>query len=415
MKIRKEVCLVFVIFYVLFFHINFSSAYDYGLDILPNKDNKPVFSELDYFGDRTDELYFKGDTLPKDVSEILSGDIQYLSDKEDSVLENNSDFSMGVLDNELIRIKLKQGENKRKTIGIKNYLDEPMQINISTTFNDFVLFSDRFFVLQAGDIKLLDIDFYSKYITVPDSYVGAIYIKSNNYTKKINVIIDILEKEPLFDVITDVEKKDFYPGDSVNANMTVINMGDRMDIDILLDYSIKDFENETIVTYKKESLAIDKNLSVKRYLDIPKDIEPGKYVFQAKSSYKDVTATGADVFEVKEREFFSEGDVYLIAKIMLILFFGLISYFIILKILSFFRNRKSFVKSKNKAKKKNNKTKKDKKKKIKEKSKEKKYKKKSFLRRLFSRKSKSRKNKKKFRLSFREKILMMLRKEIGRV
>jgi len=336
MKNKKRVVGGLFIFLLL---IGFISGYDYEISLNQDKENNLVFSEL---------FFSKKEKIdPADFNLSFSSSLD-LESKKFILLSDSRGF---YIDKDLIKVKIKQGESKRKVLGFQNNFSESIEVNINSDLEEFVAISENYFVLEPFSFKSINLDFYVKDNEFPDAYLGRIIVRSGNYSKIINLIVDIKERKPLFDVLAKVPDKDFYPGENVNANITVLNMGDLENIDILFHYAIREFTNNTIIDFREESLAINKSLELDRELNLNENLEPGKYVFHAKSSYKDVVATGADVFDVKEREFFSERDVYLIAKIMLIIFFGLVFYFIILKTLSFFRNRKSLGKSKSEKKK----------------------------------------------------------------
>jgi len=80
------------------------------------------------------------------------------------------------------------------------------------------------------------------------------------------------------------------------------NLGDLMNIDVLLYYSIKDFKGNTLA-FREESLAINDSLDIIRELKVPRGAEYGAYVFYTKISYENISAVSTDNFMVIEPEF----------------------------------------------------------------------------------------------------------------
>ena len=97
-----------------------------------------------------------------------------------------------------------------------------------------------------------------------------------------------------------------------------MNLGDINKIDVVLYYAIKDF-NGKIYTSKDESIAIVDKLDITREVEIPKDIELGKYTLYVKTSYGNITATSADDFNVVEE-----------ANLLTYILYGVISILILL-------------------------------------------------------------------------------------
>ena len=238
-----------------------------------------------------------------------------------------------VIDKDFIKILIKQGENQREIIEIKNIGTTPLNISISfQEIEKFVIASEENFSLSAGETKIINLDFFAKENEIPDSYSGRIIIKSNSTEKIINTVIEIKEKYPLFDISLKVLNEIVYSKEEVKANIRIINMGELENIDVLLYYALKDFNN-TILSFEEESIAvIGKELIVKRSL-IP-NLPEGQYIFYVKVSYGEISATASDVFYVSKKEsvfisYIKENP--LAGGILIIIIFLIIVYFLIMK------------------------------------------------------------------------------------
>lgn len=208
-----------------------------------------------------------------------------------------SDFS---LDRDLIKISLKQGETKREEIIIKNIGNTRLNLTIESSLKQFMAISEESFLLNAGETKTINIDFFAKENEIPDAYIGRILVEGDGITKAINIIIEIKEKKPIFDVSVDVKTKEVNAGGEVEANINIVNLGDLENIDVLVYYAIKDFQ-QNILSFKEESIFIRNDANITRKLRVPASAPFGAYVFYSKISYGNISASGADVFMVSEK------------------------------------------------------------------------------------------------------------------
>ncbi len=205
------------------------------------------------------------------------------------------------LDTDLIKVLIKTGESKREVLQIKNIGGTILNISLDFgNLEEFMIASEESFLLEAGETKIINIDIFAKEEEIPDAYTGRIIVKGNGITKIINVIIEVKERKPLFDVLTNVRNKKVSPEYNVIANIKMMNMGDLEHIDVLFYYAIKDFEGN-VLTFKEESLFIEKELEIVRRLKVPENLSPGNYIFYSRVSYEEISATSADVFTVTEK------------------------------------------------------------------------------------------------------------------
>ncbi len=224
-----------------------------------------------------------------------------------------------IVDTDLIKVSVKQGDTIRESIDVMNIGDVALDIDIELKdIRKFIAISENSFSLEPGKVKTVNLDIFARENEIPDAYIGRIIIQGDGITKIINVIIEVKERKPMFDILTKVSEKKLKPGDKVQADIRIVNMGDLEHIDVLLYYSIKNLEGK-IITYREESLAIDKELSVVKTLEIPDDIQEGKYLFYSKVSYDDVIAASVDIFEVEKVELLAPKKPILINKKYLII------------------------------------------------------------------------------------------------
>jgi len=234
------------------------------------------------------------------------------------------------IDKDLIHVVVKQKETERETLTIKNTGSSVLNVTInSTELSRYLIISEESFVLKKGESKTVNVDFFAREEEIPEIYTGRIYVKGGNVKKVINVIIEVKERKPLFDLRVDVFNKRVIPGSKIKFDILAINQGDLRGFDILLHYSIRDFEGE-IYEMKEESIKIDGELELTRELIVPSNLALGKYVLYSKISYQNITATGIDTFEVMSREALQKYRLMVSAIVVLIILILIVLVSIIL-------------------------------------------------------------------------------------
>ncbi len=213
-----------------------------------------------------------------------------------------ADFSVS---DDLIRVAVKQGEEERRTIQISNTGTEDLIFNISVQgINDFMIVGEEYFKIAEGKIKVLTLDFFAKEDEFPDIHTGKIIIRDQTGAERvINVIVEVRPKKAFFDVVASTDNKVVSQGSELKSDIRIINAGDLRNVDILLYYAIKGFDGR-IYTFKEESIAIEEELNLVRFLEISKDIPEGVYVFLARVTYEGETAVSSYDFTVVKRKFF---------------------------------------------------------------------------------------------------------------
>ncbi|MFP4400437.1 MAG: hypothetical protein ACLFPQ_01020, partial [Candidatus Woesearchaeota archaeon] len=275
--------------------------------------------------DKEEISLLKGGNLPREVrTEYLNSDSgyhyyrAYVSGTGNFVVVSKVPPSFD-LDKDVIQMEAFTGSLTRETITIKNNDDSP--VNYSLELKDlekFVSLSEKEFTLNPGEEKILNLDFYFDSELVSDVFMGQVLIRSGKSSKGVNVILDLKEKNPLFDLEVDCLHDSVDAGDSIGAVINVINMGELENFDIYVNHAIRDLDGETYIS-REESIAITKKLETVLELDVPKDLPDGQYAYYVQIRYNNVTASGYDLFTVGENLFWKL-DFKKIAIVALIIF-----------------------------------------------------------------------------------------------
>lgn len=107
-------------------------------------------------------------------------------------------------------------------------------------------------------------------------------------------------KESLMDITITNTAYSYLPGETINFQIYVTNMGSTQKFDYTIKYLIVD-DTGKIITRKEETLAVQTTASVNRNIQLPQNIQPGKYYLQAISDYGNKQAKSTSEFEVVQK------------------------------------------------------------------------------------------------------------------
>jgi hypothetical protein len=164
-----------------------------------------------------------------------------------------------------------------------------------------ILVMENDFVLLPGESKEITVYLSASENQPIKLYTGKLLVTANYEMKLIAVILDVTKKKPLFDINAKVHNvtKKVLKGEDVEADITMINVGDFKEIDVTLHYAVRDLDGNTI-NFREETMAVKEKLSIARRLRLPEDIDYGTYLFYAEVRYGKEKAMSTDVFEVVE-------------------------------------------------------------------------------------------------------------------
>jgi len=198
----------------------------------------------------------------------------------------------------LLVIIVKRGVQKQEQLTITNNEAKDLEISISiSNLSDFIFPSQDSFILKSKESKSIIFNIYVSESETRNVLRGKINFISKSLTKTTDVILDIREKEPLFDIKTELLKKILVQGQKAIASVKILNLGDLKNIDVELETLILDKENN-IYDSKKETFAINDSVEKEVSIRVPKDIELGNYFLSNRVSYKNISAKSYDSFRI---------------------------------------------------------------------------------------------------------------------
>jgi PGF-pre-PGF domain-containing protein len=194
-----------------------------------------------------------------------------------------------------IKVNLMPGLPIEETLTIKNTGSKTISISLDAEgIEKLVSLSEDSFDLEPGKSKTVIAKFRS---SESGSFIGKITASGLNFEKSIPVIIESVTRKFLFDIILEVNApyKIVRPGDEIKSK---IILKTAEEIDVTLNYLVKDLNNNIVFKESEKLTAIDQ-LTLDKSFRLPKDLEPGLHALLAEVIYADNTiAISSEIIEV---------------------------------------------------------------------------------------------------------------------
>jgi hypothetical protein len=211
---------------------------------------------------------------------------------------NITDFNISI---STLFITLYEGDTFNTSVKVTNTGNTPIEFSVdSTSLINLIFLSDYSFELQEKESKTLSVIAVASKQFPPDIYTGHIIFTAGGISKSVITIVEIKQKQALFDIKLISESKKVYQGDTAPFDVTIKNMGNLMPVDVYLEFVLKDMFNNLIIK-KTETIAINEEIDIKRNMEIPDTLTPAHYVIYAKLIYENNTATSSDIITVMEK------------------------------------------------------------------------------------------------------------------
>ena len=236
-----------------------------------------------------------------------------------------ADFS---IDKSLIEIQLTQGESKIETITIENVGDVNLSFNIGAVaaIIPFISLGGQSFILSPGELKSITFAFLAGENEPPGVYTGRIDLITEQLSKSINIILQILEKEILFDLKSELEDETLTLDQEIKATIIMTDISGLGKVDVLLEYFIKDFEDNTIKLVQEE-VEVNGILEIERAFALPETLKVGEeYVFYVKLTYQNSVVTSANTFKLIDVIIIYNFFILIIILVIILVFIFLFFY-----------------------------------------------------------------------------------------
>jgi hypothetical protein len=233
-----------------------------------------------------------------------------------------------ITDKSQISVTLTPGQVKTENITITNTGSQVASFKIENLLPDFIVRREDIIVLNPGESRAIPLYILARVDTIPDLYLGKIIISSGSTKKEILIAIEVESEGVLLDVRAEIleDYGKILPGGEVLAEMRLFNLGEPGERkDVLIEYIIKDYDDNVIVT-ETESLAIQTQTTFIKRISIPADARLGNYTLYVKATYEGKIASSSDNFEVVSSTVTDNEKIYIIIIIILSVIISLVVY-----------------------------------------------------------------------------------------
>lgn len=221
------------------------------------------------------------------------------------IVEAISEFKVEEPEEGFFKVDIKQGTSRTVTIKVTNIgnIDLNFDIDIDGLEEFEKLISDEIFKLTAGESKSVTIEFTADRRLMPGLYAGTITVKSDiSGIWEIPIIIIVTAVEVDFDLLVNISEdyKNVRPGDTVKANLTIINLKEIEEREVILYYALIDIKGNVLDSASEEFKFRQSSITFEKELSLPPNIKMGNYIFFARAVSEKAIVIGSDLFEVGE-------------------------------------------------------------------------------------------------------------------
>lgn len=218
-----------------------------------------------------------------------------------------------------------KGEGKSYDIKIKNTGSTNLNLYFNTeNLTDMALLKEDNFSLKAGEEKIVRVYLYALEGKKAGVYFGRINIYSGSMSKYISVVLEIKDKQALFDIKVRIPPnyKSVYPDQDLKTYVDMLNVGlYGTAVDVELYLYITNFDKLIFYETTKEVIAVETNLTVERMLHVPISTPVGTYLVLGEVRYNNLTITTYDTFAVVEKKYLRVSLVLIIAIVIALILF----------------------------------------------------------------------------------------------
>ncbi|MBI2541340.1 hypothetical protein HYV80_01345 [Candidatus Woesearchaeota archaeon] len=193
------------------------------------------------------------------------------------------------------------GETKQNQITIQNTGNTALEFDLNVlTVSSFVSLQESSFSLMPGEERNVLIEITGAKL---GSYIGEIEVAAGDIKKSVDIIIEVVSEQVLFDVKIDIPSAyhEVEPGAILKAQVTLFNVGPGKRVDVTPTYIIKDKLGNVIYEYT-ETFAVEQQKSYAYSFRIPKTAQPGDYLAIVELRYEKSFAVSSQLFKVVSKK-----------------------------------------------------------------------------------------------------------------
>jgi hypothetical protein len=180
---------------------------------------------------------------------------------------------------------------------INNNLLVPIEVTIELIGLDILDIEGSVITLQPGESRSISFNLVP---TETGVFAGTIKLYYGNEVFNIPVSINVQSEKSLFDINVNLFDKRIAPGDKITGQIFLLQAGFQQKEDVTLNYVVKDFYGNTLLT-ESDTIAVFEQALFNKELDIS-GLPVGDYVYGAEVVYSGGVATASEQFAVVDTE-----------------------------------------------------------------------------------------------------------------
>lgn len=218
------------------------------------------------------------------------------------------------------------GKQTEKEIRVVNTGKAKLTIDISASgITNFISLNTNQLTLAPAEEKIILLT-----VKAPESgvYAGKIIFDSGNLQKEILVLINVRSEKKLFDVSVNVpeSKKDIFVGEDLDTFISLIQVGEPVQVDVNIKYVIKDFDGNTLYTGEETMPIYEAKSFIKKF--ITSKLSSGDYIAGVEITYPEGFATASAHFRIIEKAVNFKAIILLVLFIsaIIVIFYSILKY-----------------------------------------------------------------------------------------
>jgi len=235
----------------------------------------------------------------------------------------NSSFSVS---RSFVQKSLFPGEIGRESVIINNTGSTDLDFEFSLSgMGNLASLSAYNFSLDSGKSRFVDINFQSSRDQQAGVYTGNLAVESGALAAVVNLVLEILDKESLFDVRVSLLDDIITEKDKIEAVVDVDELSNLGEIGVHIGYFVKDYDGSEIKLFE-EDLMITGSQRLERSFDLPSELGFGNYLFYVKLTYEEKIAVASQPFRISSVGFWYKLIMTLIIVDIIILVLAIAYY-----------------------------------------------------------------------------------------
>ncbi len=199
---------------------------------------------------------------------------------------------------QLLEISANPGSIKEETLLISSETDLVINLELSQSLKELITIEERSINLIKDKQQFIPLKINPPLNQIPGIYTGFLSIKSSNFEKKVDFIININNKRKSLDLDLTLPIRKLKPKEELTGTLEIVNLGNFQPIKLNLNTYIKDINGNTIEK-KSEITLIEKKLVYQISMTIP-SIKPGNYFLDVEISSDIFTERITRAFSILE-------------------------------------------------------------------------------------------------------------------